>query len=260
MSGPEVRIYDIMACDVYWDFEGNHLPKEQHKFLVSFYPTPGVPTPELIDSIVAKGPDGYEVTFTNQLFTPRNTDGFIYDRTLDYYWYMVNLPTGFLKEGEYTIEVRSVDGKVETRSCHQKSDTAKALVEHYTAHREQILSGFAPAGRKTLDAVPGEGELTCEWPTLNQSGGPDAYYIYRLSTGASVQEFDTQNLTWWDNIFIQRMRGEAQAGLNRGSVTAAAALKPGTDYGYFVEVTDANAQGETNICIFQPHQYFSTPA
>jgi hypothetical protein len=36
-------------------------------------------------------------------------------------------------------------------------------------------------------------------------------------------------------------------------------LKPQTDYGYFVEITDANVGGEANICIFQAHQFFKTP-
>lgn len=58
----------------------------------------------------------------------------------------------------------------------------------------------------------------------------------------------------------QRMRGEQQAGLNRGGVTVDADLEEDTTYSYFVEITVANAQGETNICVFQPHQVFTTPA
>lgn len=260
MSASQVRIFDIMACDVYWDFEGTPLPREQHKFLVSFHPTPGTPTPELIESITARGPGGYQVEFTNQLFTNRNTDGYIYDRTLDYYWYMVNLPTGFLPEGEYTIEVRSTDGTVESRTRHQDGGASRRLVEHYKAQRERLLASFGPAGGAVLDTVPADGELRCSWETLERTGGPDAYYIHRLSKGGSAREFDTQNLTWWDNIFVQRLRGEARAGLNRAEVTVRADLEPDTTYAYFVEITDANAQGETNICVFQPHQVFATPA
>lgn len=80
-----------------------------------------------------------------------------------------------------------------------------------------------------------------------------------MSTGGSAREFDTQNLTWWDNIFIQRMRGQADAGLNRSSVRVGVDLAADTRYAYFVELTDANVQGETNICVFQPHQYFRAP-
>ncbi|MBB6119400.1 hypothetical protein [Nocardiopsis algeriensis] len=260
MTGSPLRIYDIMACDVYWDFDGTPLPKEQHKFLVSFHPTPGVPTPDLVESITARGPGGYEVAFTNQLFTPADTDGYIYDRTLDYYWYMVNLPTGFLPGGEYTIEVRGTDGSTQSRTRRQDGDASRRLVEHYTARREQLLDSFSPSGREELPGVPDDGELECSWRTLDLDGGPDAYYIYRLARGRSAREFDTQNLTWWDNIFIQRMRGRADAGLNRSAVKVGAGLEADTSYAYFVEVTDANVQGETNICIFQPHQYFRTPA
>lgn len=260
MEDSPLRIYDIMACDVYWDFDGTPMPREQHKFLVSFHPTPGTPAPELVRSITARGPDGYQVELTNQLFTPANTDGYIYDRTLDYYWYMVNLPTGFLPGGVYTIEVEGTDGSTQSRSRHQDIMASREMVEHYTARREEVLASYTPSGFQQLEAVPADGELECSWKTLNQLGGPDAYYIHRLSTGGSAREFDTQNLTWWDNIFIERMRGGADAGLNRSSVRVGADLVDDTSYAYFVEATDANVQSETNICVFQPHQYFRTPA
>ncbi|MDT0328495.1 hypothetical protein [Nocardiopsis lambiniae] len=260
MNVPEVRIFDIMACDVYWDFDGTPLPREQHKFLVSFHPTPGVPTPELVESITARGPDGYEVVFGDQRFTAANTNGHIYDRTLDYYWYMVNLPTGFLPEGEYTIEVLCIDGRVLRKSRTHSATTSRELVEHYKNERERILASYSPSGGEVLDRVPVSGELRCDWATLDGFGGPDAYYIHRLAEGGSAKEFDTQNLTWWDNIFVQRLRGDERAGLNRGGVDVHADLRPETTYSYFVEITDANAQSETNICVFQPHQVFRTPA
>jgi hypothetical protein len=40
-------------------------------------------------------------------------------------------------------------------------------------------------------------------------------------------------------------------------VTISAELAPGKPYVYFTEITDSNAMGETNMCIFQPHQSFS---
>lgn len=95
---------------------------------------------------------------------------------------------------------------------------------------------------------------------MKDLGGPDAHYIFRLSIGGSAREFDTQNLTWWDNIFVEHMRGNADAGLNRSSVRVGADLVADTPYAYFVEATDSNVQSETNICLFQPHQYFRTPA
>ncbi len=235
-----VQIYDIMACNVYWDFEDSlGLPKEQHKFLISFYPTES-PTPQLIESIVARGPDGYQVSLTNQRFTNANRDGFIYDKALNFYWYMVNVPKGFLPEGVYVIEVTTKDGQVLSKSRRQRNRPSDELVTSYLVHRDRLI--FTPT----------------TWSTLNAFGGPDAYYVYRLAKGGSLREFDTQHLLWWDNIYIQRARGiDPKAGLNKTSVEPPVAFSPGHSYGYFVEITDGNVQNDANICIFQPHRFFT---
>jgi hypothetical protein len=112
MENGEVKIFDIMACNVYWDFENSPMPKETHKFLVALYPTPGIKAPELIDTITAYGPGGYEVKFANQMFDNDNKNGWFYDPRIPNYWYMINLPTGFMKEGEYTIEIKCKDGSI----------------------------------------------------------------------------------------------------------------------------------------------------
>jgi len=261
MGDTKVRIYDIMACDVYWDFEESNLPREQHKFLVSFWPTGDVPTPQLIDRIVAKGPDGYRVEFANEPFTNRNINGHIYDPTLNYYWYMVNLPTGFMPPGTYTIEVTCKDGTVLSKSRVQDDAPRKTLVSAYVRHREDAYASFTPSRRNPLPEESPLSGVKSSWTTLKALAGVDAYYIYRIAEASSLKEFDTQRLVWWDNIFIQRAGGgELTAGLNRSGVTIGTELKPDTSYGYFVEITDANVQSETNICIFQPHQFFTTPA
>jgi hypothetical protein len=56
MAHGEVNIFDIMACNVYWDFKNSPMPKETHTFLVALFPTPGKVTPDLIDQITAYGP------------------------------------------------------------------------------------------------------------------------------------------------------------------------------------------------------------
>lgn len=259
MAAPEVRIYDIMACNVYWDFENSPLPKEQHKFLVSFYPTGDVPTPDLIDRIVARGPNGYQVEFTNQKFTNRNTDGWIYDRTTRGYWYMVNLATGFMPEGEYTIKVTSKDGSVTSRTRYQKDEPTRKLVAAYEAHKQQVMESFSPSKYHPLPDGADRTDVKVSWTTLKELADTDAYYIYRVSKGTGSKDFDTQNLTWWDNIFLQRhTEPDEFAGRNRGSIVIGNELEPNTSYAYFVEVTNANVQGETDICIFQPHQVFTT--
>lgn len=260
MNTPEVRIYDIMACDVYWDFAGP-LPREQHKFLVSLYPTPGAKAPDLIERITARGPDDYSVEFANQEFHRGNLNGWIYDRTVDAYWYMVNLATGFMAPGEYTIEIECRDGSLVSASRVQDRAASAKLVASYLANRDVLAKSFFPS-RTTPPLAKGAPlhRIVSGQRTLKQLDGTDAYYIYRLAEGATPAEFDTQNLVWWDNIFVRRnLLGQPNAGRNQGQVIIGAELEPGRDYGYFVEITDANAQGETNICVFQPHQFFTTP-
>ncbi|MCX6004427.1 MAG: hypothetical protein NT082_01960 [Chloroflexi bacterium] len=258
MEKSKIVIYDIMACNVYMDFENTGLQKEQHKFLIAFYPTPEIATPELIDKITAYGTNNYKIEFKNQEFTNLNINGWIYDRVPKNYWYMVNLPTGFLKEGEYTIEVKCKNGDVVKKSRFQKNKASGALVSTYLKNREKIYDSFSPSKSKTMqDGAPLK-DVKVSWSTLKELGGLDAFYIYRLSEGRSGKEFNTQKLVWWDNIFVQRLTNP-DAGLNRGQVVVGNELKPKTSYAYFVEITDSSAMGETNICIFQPHQVFVTP-
>lgn len=112
-----LKIYDLMACNVYVDFDQSFVPtkikKEQHKFLLSFAPyEKGVFVPDMIESITAYGPDGYTVDFkVNQKYDSINKNGYIYDESYGTYWYMVNLDTGFMKEGKYTIKAKLKNGK-----------------------------------------------------------------------------------------------------------------------------------------------------
>lgn len=261
MGNAEVKIFDIMACNVYWDFENSPMPKETHKFLVAFYPTADKATPELIDSITAYGPDGYEVRFANQMFNNDNKNGWFYDPRIPNYWYMVNLPTGFMKEGEYTIEVRCKDGAVVRKSRVQKNAPSDALVSSYLKHWDEIYESFSPSKKRPLPNGTPLKDIPCIWKTLKDVDDQDAFYVYRLAEGRSSREFDGQKLVWFDNIYMQRLlNNDPKAGLNRGEVIIGSRLKPNTSYAYFVEITDSNIAGEANICIFQPHQIFTTPA
>lgn len=260
MSDPAVAIYDIMACNVYMDFENTGLQKEQHKFLIAFYPTGGAPLPELVESVTAYGPNGYRVDFINQPFTALNRNGHIFDRTTNAHWYMVNLDTGFMEPGEYTIEVKCHNGETRSMSRVQQAGPTDALVRAYAANRHAIHDSYSPGdGEQLPDDAPLK-DIQVNWTPLKELCGKDAYYIFRISEGRSSREFDTQNLAWWDNIFLQRMSGHQRAGLNKGGVVISNQLKPDTAYVHFTEITDSNAMGETNICIFQPHQTFVTAA
>jgi hypothetical protein len=257
MTEPRVEIYDIMACNVYMDFENSVLQKEQHKFLVAFYPTGGAPVPELIESITAYGPDGYKVEIANQEFTPHNRNGWIYDRTTNGHWYMVNLDTGFMNEGNYTIEVKRKDGRTVSHSRRQNNAPGKHLVSAYKQLQEKITNSYTPGRAGEFNKGASLRQVPITWSSLKTLGDVDAYYIFRLSEGRSGKEFNTQKLVWWDNIFVQRV-GSPQAGLNRDRVVLGNELSPDKPYVYFVEITDGNKMGDTNICIFQPHQTFHT--
>ncbi|MEU4770216.1 hypothetical protein AB0H12_44080 [Actinosynnema sp. NPDC023794] len=55
-----VRIYDVMACDVHWDFDGSGLPREQHKFTPSRTAEPSGAVDRLtLDEL--GGPDAFSV-------------------------------------------------------------------------------------------------------------------------------------------------------------------------------------------------------
>jgi len=73
-------------------------------------------------------------------------------------------------------------------------------------------------------------------------------------------------LVWWDNIFLEALYQcqsapdpvacAFNAGRNRKSVTFESSLEKESSYGFFVELTDSNVMGKTNLCIFQPHHFF----
>lgn len=259
MANTEIQIYDIMACNVYWDFENSPMPKETHKMLVALYPTPGVVAPDLIEKITAYGPDGYEVEFANEKFDNTKLNGWFYTPEIQNYWYMVNLPTGFLKEGEYTIEVTGKDGKAVKKSRIQDNAPSDAAVEAYLKNYDEIFDSFSPSKKQPLPANVGLNNIELKWSTLKDVAGLDAFYVTRLCASSTPLEFDGNNLTLFDNIYYQRLvNNDPTAGQNRNQVVIDKDLKPQTDYGYFVEITDANIGGEANICIFQPHRFFKT--
>lgn len=256
MEKCKFEIYDIMACNVYRDFGKPVMEKEQHKFLISFLATEGEFTPELIENITAYGPDDYRVEFNNQIFTPENRNGHIYDKTMNSYWYMVNLDSGFMKEGEYTIEVKCKNGDVKTKSRFQKNAPSEAIVSGYLENREKLYNSFSPSKKVSIHTPLKN--VKVKWSTLKELSNLDTFSIFRVSEGGSGMEFDVQKLIAWDNIFVERYENE-NAGLNRGEVVIREELKSNTSYVYFTEITDSNIMGETNICIFQPYQVFSTP-
>lgn len=260
MSEAEIKIYDIMACNVYWDFHNSPMPKETHKMLVALNPTPGVKVPELIESIKAYGPNGYEVEFKNEKYDPTVYNGWFYTPELQNYWWMINLPTGFLEEGEYTIEVKCKDGRSDKKSRIQNNKPSDEAVESFLKNRDEILESFAPSKNTKINADSGLKNVELSWKTLKDVGGPDSFSVTRLAQASKPIEFDGNNLTYFDNIYFERLvKNNEAAGQNRAKVTVPVELKPDSTYGYFVEITDGNIAGDANYCIFQEHQFFQTP-
>jgi len=264
-AAPVVKISGIMVPNVYMDFDADYkdykIVKEQHKFLVSFYPVEkGVFVPDLIDKITGYGPDGYKVEFAvNQKFDDINKNGYIYDAAYGYYWYQNYRDTGFLKEGEYRIEVKCKNGDVLKQYRVQRNGPSEALVSAYLKNKEKIRQSHSPSKSNQMPAGTPLKGVKVSWSTLKKLADFDAYYVFRICEGKASRDFDTQNLVWWDYIYRQSFFGQPFAGLNRGEVVIETELKPKTSYVYFVEITDANISNDANICIFQPHQIFVTP-
>ena len=258
MSDCNFEIYDIMACDVFWDYGTPGLPKQQHKFLVAFYATKGKFTPDLIDEIVCHGPNGYETHIANQKFTGHNRNGFIHDPLSGNYWYMHNCATGFMEEGEYRIDVVCKNGEVKSKSRFQQSAPARTLVSSYLANADAIYASFSPSEKQPLpDGTPLTGTKVRWTPLKELSRHGRLLHLSRrrgrLEVGVGHPE------TGLVGQHLHRADFEPTAGLNRSEVAIGATLKPKASYLYFVEITDNNAMGETNICIFQPFRRFVTP-
>ncbi len=255
---PTPQIYDIMACNVYVDYDFATV-SEQHKFLVAFYPMPGVFIPDLVESIVAYGPNGYQVEFVNQEYNLDNINGYITDEAFGSCWYMVNLKTGYMEEGYYEIVVTYKNGETVSMGRYQDNSPQDELVGAYLANKDELYTSFTPGTNNPMLPTDSVVDVNVSWNTLKDVAGVDSYNIYRISEGSTSEEFDIQNLVWWDNVFVNRIYVDPEYGLNKGSVIVGETLEAGIDYAYFVETTDSNKMGDTNICIFQPHQLFTTP-
>lgn len=255
-----LQVYGIMACNIYWDFDTPGGIQERHKFIISFFPTPGYYTPALIESITAYGPDGYHIDFAkDQVYSARNTNGFIFDTANQNFIYMVNVDGGFIPEGEYTIKVLGKNGELIRRSRRQDNEASHRLVNTYLRRKLELYDSFSPSRLNPLPADSNLSSISCSWNTLKETDDVDAFYMLRLAEAATPESFNTHKLVWWDNMYLDRARGQMDAALNRNTVKIPRSLKPATSYGYFVEIADSNVHEDTNVTIYQPHHFFVTP-
>jgi hypothetical protein len=63
---------------------------------------------------------------------------------------MVNLPTRFMKDGKYTIEVQGKDGTVAKKSRVQKNMPSDVAVLAYLKNHDRIYNSFPPSQTKPL--------------------------------------------------------------------------------------------------------------
>jgi hypothetical protein len=248
------ELFDLMACNVYWDFGNYPGAEHQHKFLFAPAALNNEFHPDCVDNIMAYGPNGLEVPIANQYFTQEFADGYIYDASMGNYWYMKNMRNGFMEPGEYTIELTFKNGHVSTISRIQDSVPSDRILNAYLQSKEKIV--YYPDA--PLPEGTGLTNLEFRWGSLKELADTDAFYIFRLSKAEVWWAFDIQNLVYWDNVFVERFKDPLYA-QNKSSLVVPKTLEPDTGYAWWTEICDANKMGDTNICIFQPIPAFRTP-
>jgi hypothetical protein len=254
MEERSFEIFDLMACNVYWDFGNYPGGERQHKYLFAIAAANDEFHPSCVEKIMAYGPNNLEVEIANQFFTQEQADGYIYDASIGNYWYMKNMRNGFMEPGEYHIEITFKNGHVSGISRLQDNAPSDKLVDAYLKSKERIE--YHP------DAPLADGtdltDLKVRWSTLKGLSGTDAFYIFRLSKAEVWWAFDIQNLVFWDNVFVERFKDTLYA-RNKSGIIIPKTLEPDTGYAWWTEICDSNKMGDTNICIFQPVQAFRTP-
>jgi len=255
MEERSFELFDLMACNVYWDFGNYPGAEHQHKYLFAPAAVSNQFHPDCVEKIMAYGPNNLEVEIANQLFTQEHADGYIYDSSMGNYWYMKNMRNGFMEPGEYTIELTFKNGNVSTISRIQDSVPSDKLLDAYLKSKEKIEYFPAAPLPKGTDLS----DLEVRWGSLKDLAGTDAFYIFRLSKAEEWWLFDIQNLVFWDNLFIERLT-DPMAGLNKNSIVVEKTLEPDTGYAWWTEICDSNKMGDTNLCVFQPIQTFRTPS
>lgn len=254
LKGMSFELYDLMACNVYWDFGEYPGGKCQHKYLFAVAAPPNGFDPICVEKIVAYGPNGFQTEIANERFVQKTANGYIHDARFGNYWYMKNMRGHFMEAGEHVIEVTFKNGKKSSISRIQDGEASDALYHSYLEAKPKIK--FSPTS--TLPAGTDLSKVEASWTSLKSLGGIDAFYIFRLAKAERSDDFDIQNLTWWDNVFVKRLT-DPMTGQNKDRILIEETLEHDTGYGWWVEVTDSNRMGGSNLCCFQPVQLFRTP-
>ena len=253
ISEHSFEISDFMACNVYWDFGNCPGGERQHKYLFAIAATKDEFHPRCVKKIIVYGPNNLENEITNQFFTQKFEDGYIYDTLGGNYWYMKNMRNGFLEPGEYTIEVALKSGEVSTISRIQNNGPGDKLLEAYLKNKEKMV--YYPTA--SLNSGTDLSKVKCRWSALRDLAGVDAFYIFRL---AAVEAWWTfiQDVVFPNEMFLRKI-ADPRLRLNKTSFLIEKALTPDTIYAWWTEICDSSKMGDINLCILQPIQTFRTP-
>ncbi len=159
LKGMSFELYDLMACNVYWDFGEYPGGKCQHKYLFAVAAPPNGFDPICVEKIVAYGPNGFQTEIANERFVQKTANGYIHDARFGNYWYMKNMRGHFMEAGEHVIEVTFKNGKKSSISRIQDGEASDALYHSYleAKPKDQVLADeHAPGGDRPVE---GGGEL-----------------------------------------------------------------------------------------------------
>ena len=245
-SLPEIS--SIVVTQVYTDF-GFGLDKRTGKFVVVFDYNWGRIDHKSIAHIKVHGPRNYHLDILpHKRFNSFSLNGYVDDQYYDRLWYMAFDFKGFLKDGEYVIEVTFANGTVKERSRVLQYDDR--ILKAYLDSRKSIKMG--PTGFFKVDRR--SHNIPLSWTTLRELTGLDAFYCTRLSKEISWPNVDVHRLLFFDDIFAAS-ETDPSYGLNKSSATVEGKAVSFSAYTWFTEILDSNRFENINIAIFQPAKW-----
>ncbi|MBW2322136.1 MAG: hypothetical protein JRF41_01210, partial [Deltaproteobacteria bacterium] len=242
----EPEIKDIVVCNVYWeDFKAMNLPYPRvSKFVVTFG---SAVSPDLMESISVKGPDGYTYDINLERYTTKNLNGYV--GTGNGIWFMGYDRRGFLKDGRYDITLKYKSGRI-TRKGRVMKYSSEILDAYLKIKPEFSPTGHLPAGADLSG-------ITLKWTV---APGIKAHYMTRIGTNRGSGNNWTKNFGWifQDTIFGYGTGNPYNRGINKGELKVDKTLKPGQWYLWFTEILDSDDFNKINIAIFCKYQYLIT--
>lgn len=233
-------ILSFVAANAYHDAPSLD-EKRNSKFEAFVWPTI---TPSQVRSVMVYGPDDFSFEIPNAPVAG-GLNGYLQNPRLPALWYHAVLPIE-LRAGTYTLCITYTNG--ERHSSSRVLAVNDALVRFYLQHKSELTFQPNQGTSKAADTV-------VHWSTLQDLGGPDAYYNAWISSG--TDESIGENKLRGDNIFVAALL-DPRAGLNAARSRLGSWLDP-LPVGpltWQVEILDSNRLDSVNQIIFTPAQHF----